>query len=170
MLIVLVGPKGSGKSHIGRALERRLGVSFFHVEPLWMEYHARCKAEGRAPVISEGIGVVHPAVSDAVQRHGKVCIETTGASTEILEGLTALAPPEARCIVRVRVPLELCLERIARRDPTHQIPMDEVSIRKVYDLSLQAGVDPDLVLDNIDLSEDEIVTAFRPLIEGAPGR
>jgi shikimate kinase len=34
MFIVLVGPKGSGKSHIGRTLERELGVLFFHVEPV----------------------------------------------------------------------------------------------------------------------------------------
>src|SRR5688572_13495016 len=36
MFVILVGAKGSGKSHIGRILEARLGVHFFHVEPLWL--------------------------------------------------------------------------------------------------------------------------------------
>jgi shikimate kinase len=60
MLVLLVGPKGSGKSHIGRILEQQLGVSFFHVEPLWMSYYAECQASGRQPVITEGIAKVLP--------------------------------------------------------------------------------------------------------------
>ncbi len=53
MFVLLVSPKGSGKSHIGRTLEKHLGVLFFHVEPLWLEYYAECQASWRQPVISE---------------------------------------------------------------------------------------------------------------------
>jgi shikimate kinase len=55
MLVLLVGPKGSSKSHIGRILEQHFGVSFFHVEPLWMSYCAECQVSERQPVITEGI-------------------------------------------------------------------------------------------------------------------
>ena len=80
MLIVLIGPKGSGKSYIGRTIEARLGVHFFHVEPLWLEYHAECKASNREPVISEGIAKVHPVLMRALETCVHVCVETTGAS------------------------------------------------------------------------------------------
>lgn len=66
MFILLVGPKGSGKSHIGRIIERRLGVHFFHVEPLWMAYHAQCKSLGRKPTVAEGIRAVHPKIAEAL--------------------------------------------------------------------------------------------------------
>ena len=35
---ILVGPKGSGKTFIGNALEDRLGILFIRVEKLLIEY------------------------------------------------------------------------------------------------------------------------------------
>lgn len=160
MFVLLVGPKGSGKSHIGRVLERHLGVHFFHVEPLWMSYHAECKAKGQAPDIPDGIRAVHPKIREALTHHKHVCVETTGASPEILSGLLSLAPEQDTLVVRLAAPLELCLERVVSRDPTHQIPMDVESIKKVYQLSTSADIPAALVLENLALSEAEIVHLF----------
>jgi len=120
MFIVLVGPKGSGKTHIGRVLESRLGVHFFHVEPHWMAYYAECKAGGQAPVIAGGIAGVHPRIRDALSVHAHVCVETTGASTEILGALLALSDPAQTLVARITAPLQLCMERVATRDQTEQ--------------------------------------------------
>lgn len=164
MFVLLIGPKGSGKSHIGRLLERHLGVHFFHVEPLWMAYYADCKAAGQEPEIPEGIRVVHPRIQEALATYQHVCVETTGASPEILNDLLSLAPPKDTLTVRLVVPLEVCLERVASRDQTHQIPMDVEGIKKVYHLSASAEVNPTLVIENLALSEAEIVSVFESRI------
>ena len=164
MLVLLVGPKGSGKSHVGRVLERHLGVHFLHVEPLWMRYHAACKARGEEPLVPAGIEVVHPAIQEALQRHRDVCVETTGASPEILEDLLRVAPKHATVVVRVAAPLELCLRRAASRDQTNQIPMEPAQLEKVYRLSTAAEIPAALVLENIDLSDADIVRQIRPLL------
>lgn len=160
MLILLVGPKGSGKSHIGRTLERKLGVVFFHVEPLWMDYYAECKGAGRPPTIPEGILRVHPHIAAALADGADVCVETTGASSEILNDLLGISPASERLVARVDAPLELCLRRIASRDQANQIPMDVEMIRKVHALSIAAPLQPDLTLNNTALLEDDIVSAF----------
>jgi aspartate racemase len=160
VLILLVGPKGSGKSHIGRTLERKLGVVFFHVEPLWMDYYAECKSAGREPAITEGIARVHPRVAAALASGSDVCVETTGASPEILDDLLRIGSAAQRLVARVDAPLELCLRRIAGRDQANQIPLDLETIRKVHALSVAAPLQPDLTLDNIGLAEDDIVSAF----------
>jgi len=165
VLVLLVGPKGSGKSHISRILEARLGVHFFHAEPLWMAFHAECKAAGRQPTIPEGIARVHPLVARALREHEHVCIETTGASPEILMDLLSLAPEPERLIVRVKVPLDLCLQRVMTRDPTHQIPTELEMVRQVHALSEALELEPDLVLENADLTESEIVALFREALE-----
>lgn len=161
MFVLLVGPKGSGKSHIGRVLERRLGVHFFHVEPLWMAYYAECKVKGQTPNIQEGIRIVHPKISNALTAHEHVCVETTGASPEILNDLVSLASEQNTLVVRLAVPLELCLERVASRDQTHQIPMDAENIKKVYQLSTSADINAALVLENLALTEAEVVHLFK---------
>jgi shikimate kinase len=170
MFILLVGPKGSGKSHIGRILEERLGVHFCHVEPLWMDYYARCRAAGQQPTIPEGMAAVHPHITRALKEHAHVCVETTGASPEILNDLLRLALPAATLAVRVRAPLALCLERIAARDQTHQVPMDTDSIRRMYALSEGAAIQPQLVIDNQTLSAEEIVVGFAGLIAHNPSQ
>lgn len=164
MFILLVGPKGSGKTHIGRILEARLGVHFFHVEPLWLAYHAECKAAGRQPVIAEGIAKVHPVLARALEEHAHVCAETTGASAEILDALLSLRPRSDTIIARVTAPLDLSLQRISARDQSHQIPLDEATIRKVNALSESLSLDPDVVLNNERLTDDGIVEAFRNTI------
>jgi len=160
VFILLVGPKGSGKSHIGRTLERRLGIPFFHVEPLWMAYHAECKASGRDPSIAEGISRVHPLIAAALREHEHLCVETTGASPEILADLVSIAGSSKLLVARVSAPLDLCLHRIAARDQENQIPADAETIRKVYALSLAAPLHADLRLENEALSEGDIVSAF----------
>jgi dephospho-CoA kinase len=160
VFILLIGPKGSGKSHIGRVLEARLGVHFFHVEPLWLEYYAECEAFGRQPVIAEGIARVHPVLVRALDRHSHVCVETTGASPEILDALLSLRPRSEIIVGRVCAPLELCLQRVSSRDQTHQIPVEMETVRKVYALSESLQLRSDIMLNNVQLTESEIMGLF----------
>lgn len=160
MLILLIGPKGSGKSYIGRTLEARLGVHFFHVEPLWLEYYAECKASNREPVIAEGIAKVHPALIHALDEHVHVCVETTGASPEILAALLSLRPREETIVARVSAPLEVCLLRVSGRDQAYQIPMETEAVRKLHGLSESLQLRSDITLDNVALTESEIAELF----------
>lgn len=160
MLILLIGPKGSGKSYIGRVLEKHLSVHFFLVEPHWMDYYAECNAAGLQPSIAGGIARVHPLIQQAMQTHQHVCVETTGASKEILDDLLSLTRSEDTLIVRIFVPLRVCLERIAQRDQTDQIQMDIKPIREVYALSQALKIDAGLTIKNINLNEEEIIVLF----------
>lgn len=161
MLILLVGPKGSGKSHVGRLIEARLGVHFFHVEPHWMGYHADCAAAGRPVSIAEGIGRVHSLIADQLRSGEAVCVETTGASAEILDDLLVLGKHFGLLLVRVEAPLALCLKRVAARDQTNQIPMSEEGIRGVYARAAAVDLPFDIVLENKGLTEEQILRPFK---------
>jgi len=160
MLVLLIGPKGSGKSHIGRLLEARLGVCFFHVEPLWMAYYEECTRDARQPMIAEGITRVHPAIAAALERHQHVCVETTGASPEILDGLLHLGKQAGLLLARVKAPLSLCMERIMSRDQTCQIPMEPDKIRRVYELGESLDLPFAIELENIALTDEQVLEPF----------
>ncbi len=160
MLILLVGPKGSGKSHIGRILQTHRGIHFFRVEPHWQLYHADCASSGEQPVVAAGIARVHPHLAGSLRRYEHVCVETTGASSEILSYLLSLRPVQETLVARITAPLDLCLQRIANRDQTYQVPMDIESVKKVYVLSETAAVKADLIIRNEWLTESQIVEIF----------
>ena len=164
MLILLIGPKGSGKSYIGRLLEERLGVHFFHVELLWMAYYADCGEAGRGPSIEEGIARAHPSVAKMLEEHSHVCVETTGASREILEDLMRLGEGTGLLLVRVKAPLEVCLKRIAARDQAHQIPVDEAMIRRIFELSEALDLPFDVVLENTSLTKQQLLVQVASLL------
>jgi hypothetical protein len=115
-----------------------------------MNYYAECQASGRQPVILEGIARVRPLIADALRTHEHVCVETTGASAEIVNDL--LTHPSNILVARISAPLELCLERIATRDQTNQFLRDVEAIRKVYVLSDSVELRPDLRLENVQLT------------------
>ena len=164
MLILLIGPKGSGKSYVGRLLESALKVRFLHVEPLWMEYYADCERESRARSITEGIKTVRPAIVAALREHDHVCVETTGASPEILDDLISLGTAAGVLLVRIHAPLTTCLARIATRDTTHQILMDTEAIKQVYALSSKVTARFAVTLENVSLTDHEILEAFAPFL------
>ena len=158
MFVILVGPKGSGKTHVGRTLEQSLGIHFFHVEPLWMAFYADCDAQGRPRNTQDGIERVHPQIAHALQAHEHVCVETTGASSEILDGLLSLWPANRTLVVRLWAPLDTCLMRIEGRDQTEQIQMSADRIQTVYEKSVMASIPSHVTLDTSVLSEEEIVS------------
>lgn len=160
MLILLIGAKGSGKSHVGRLLESALGIHFCHVEPLWMAYHAACKERGEQPSIAEGIATVHPVIVSALHEYAHVSVETTGASEEILADLLRLGQAVGVFLVRLQVPLERCLQRIAERDQRQQIPMEVEAIKEVYRLSTALALPVDLIIENSELDDEQILQQF----------
>jgi chloramphenicol 3-O-phosphotransferase len=110
---------------------------------------------------------VHPQIRAALEKAEHLCVDTTGASPEILDDLLALAPPRETLVVRVHAPLATCLARIAARDPARQIPADRATIEKVYALSVTAPIDAAFTLENVALSDREIADRFREALRPA---
>ena len=99
-------------------------------------------------------------VKSTFRDHKNVCIELTGASSEIFDELISLGRGAGILLVRVEASLETCLRRIANRDQTQQIPMDRASIEKVYRLSASLNMLFDLLIQNERAAEHEIVQSF----------
>ena len=96
----------------------------------------------------------------ALEAGGPVCVETTGASAEILDDLLAIGRRFGLLLVRVEAPLAVCLERVVARDQTDQIPMAEDGIREVHARSAAVDLPFDIVLENVGLTDEEILRPF----------
>ena len=140
MLIVLIGPKGSGKSHVGRLLAQQFGIHFVDAELHWMEYYARCALAGVDHDIGEGAELIRAHVQETLVSAEDVCVETTGVSYVVLSAFLALRPAEQTRIVRLSAPLDLCLQRIEQRDPAVHVPVGIAQIERMHASSMELNV------------------------------
>ena len=163
-LLVLVGPKGVGKTTLGKMMARQSGAHFLEVEAI-----AGRVLESRGHVIDESyaecafaeIVRVVEAISD---RHRIVVLETTGASLHTPAFLTALRRLHDVKLIRVLSSAEACAQRIAARDSTRQIDVSAELVREMQRRSDALELDWDRTLVNDPpLGADAVLAALKDL-------
>lgn len=163
-VIVLVGPKGAGKSTIGTLLSKELGIHFLRAEPLFLEAREHLGTSD-ASVERRGFESVLAAVSDALGRHDTVCFESTGVSRHLSWVLDQLRPKARVLPVRVVATVNQCLSRIYSRETAIHIPVSDDRIEAINALAAEVTFPWSAELDNRgDFDRDHIKTTIANLL------
>ena len=153
----MIGPKGSGKTYLGRLLQARLAVGFVDVEAVFRGLPDPTR-------VSEGYDRVAGLVAERLQSEPAVSLELTGAAPEtagLLDGLGRIGTLRR---VRVTAPLELCLARIAHRDADVHLPASEEVIRKVHAISDGLELAFDLTIESGRDDEETVLRRVADLL------
>ena len=145
VLYTLVGPKGSGKSHIGRRIEKLTGIQFLRVEPLWLQL-----AEG-----DDGWSRVKREIDNLFLQYDKVIIESLGAGEGFNQMYASLKDNYEVKLIKVETDLEECLRRVRSRDNTNHIPVSDERVREYNRISASVKHPWDAVIDNNGPATDE---------------
>lgn len=154
ILYMLIGPKGSGKTHVGMLVHRYTDVHFLHVEPIWL---ALAPSE-------DGWQKVEAAVDAAFRTHDQVMIESLGAGEGFEAFYRSLAAKYPVKMIRVFADLDTCLARVRTRSSTDHIPVSDDKVAEYNRIA--AGVTYPWVLEidnNQPASDDTILAAIRRL-------
>jgi shikimate kinase len=135
VIIVLVGPKGAGKSYLGQRMRDDLGLNFLEVERIWVELKSEGELSDKS-FADEGTRRVLARIANALNTNpAAVIIESTGAAPwfhGFLRQLQDLATVE---FVKVTAPIEICLQRIEQRDSSIHLPASRELIERTYAIS-----------------------------------
>ena len=156
-VVVWVGAKGVGKSYLGRLAAERLGVGFVDVEAIF-------RAMPDPSSVRAGYRRVLDEVLRRLPRDRAVSLELTGAAPESADLLAQLADVSTLRLVRVRAPLDLCLQRIAARCATTHLPATEELIRRVHERSEELELPFDLVVESGVESDAQVAARLAPLL------
>jgi shikimate kinase len=169
-VLVLVGPKGSGKTYIGSLVERELGVYFLRVEPIFLQNIRSSRLTGTA-LDEEGYLKVLAEMDSVLTREPGIIIESTGASDAFPAFLHALRSRYEVTLVSIRTPLERCLERVRSRDQTMHIPVSDDRVAEINERAAVVRLPWDLEIDNSGpASSDVIIDHVRRLLSRRPPR
>ena len=163
--VVLVGPKGAGKTTIGRMVEAALGAHFVEVEAVARRALAEAGGAIDGAYARRTFGMILEEVEAAARGAPAVVLETTGASAETPRFLAALRERFETVLVRVTASRAVCERRIAGRDQARQIQVGSDLVREMHARSLALSLAWDVEIDNeAGVGEAEVVRALRPYL------
>ncbi len=163
-ILVLVGPKGSGKTTLGRFLEGEPGVHFLEVEAIAKSVLSEMGGVIDEHYASRAFEAIAERVEQISGQYRIIVIETTGASEETPAFLGRLARAHEVSLVRVRARAETCAERIRTRDQSRQVDVTPELIAKMHERTEALSLNWDFELDNDPpMTREQVLVALRAL-------
>jgi shikimate kinase len=164
LVFALIGPKGSGKTHIGFLLEKKCGIKFLNVEKMGIDNIPKSKLTGME-LIKEGFHFEELEIDRILSTQDAVAFENTGAHMYFYVVLERLRSKYDVKLVKVFSPLETCYSRIKQRDAGAQIPISDDMVRSINERAAEVDLKWHLTVDNSEMPSDEkIASMFRALL------
>ena len=154
-IFILIGPKGSGKSFIGRLIEKRFQIHFIPVEQALLNFKSddKLKDEEYHAAVYQRIEAL---ILAGIAEHSSVSFESTGISHHFDQLLAKLKTQHHVVLIRVQADDAICISRISSRDQSQHIPLKESEILMVNELSRKRDFDFDLSINNNQNNADAI--------------
>lgn len=160
-LIILLGPKGSGKTYIGSLIEKSSNILFFRVEPEFIKIR-KDRSYFDADYIIEGFRIIGEKLTKLFAENDSIIIETTGVADEFWQMVQCIKNKGIRVLlVKIEVPIDICLQRVKERSSVDHIGVSDSDVNKINSLSIKKAYDYDVLLQNVDLNDDEILRIFK---------
>lgn len=164
-LVVLVGPKGAGKSVIGRMIESRFNAHFVDAERIAIRVLRSMGGIIDETYARRAFEEITRAIRAVEADHALIVIETTGASKETIGFLRRLMSRYEVRLIQVRASVETCARRVKTRNQSKQISVPDALIRTMHARSESLNLPWDIRIDNDDeRTVDEIEALLRPHI------
>ena len=158
-LFMLIGPKGSGKTHIGTLVQQHTDIVFLRVEPIWL---------GLRPN-EDGWKKVEAIIDTMLQKHDKVMIESLGIGEGFSKFHASLAEKYSIKMIRVYADLETCFIRVKTRNTAEHIAVSDDKVVEFNEIASAVTYTWDLEINNNDLTPDkDIISAIQSInaVEG----
>jgi len=154
-LFMLIGPKGSGKTHIGTLVHQHTDIVFLRVELIWISLQPG----------EDGWKKVETEIDALFQKHEKVMVESLGIGEGFNQFHASLAEKYSIRMIRVYADLETCFNRVKTRNNAEHIPVSDNRVTEFNQLASAVTFDWDLEIYNNDLTPDkDIVSAILSIL------
>lgn len=165
-IVLLIGPKGSGKSFIGTLMAERLGFDLVRVEDR-IRGIRRDRSIDDATYVEDAFRVAEAFVRERSERNDRVVFESTGLTDSFDAMLTRLRADHRVITIGVEAGDVLCLERVRTRDASIHIAVSDDQVAEINRRVRERARTTDFTLSNERTEPDELVERIRGFLESA---
>ena len=159
-LFLLIGPKGSGKTHIGTLVNQYTDIAFLRVEPIWLSLKPN----------EDGWNKVEAEIDSLFERQDKVMIESLGIGEEFRKFHASLAEKYSIKLIRVYADLDTCFTRVKTRNNAEHIAVSDDKVTEFNQLASAVTHDWDLEINNNEpIPDEEIIDAIQTISSSERG-
>ncbi|CAG1016642.1 hypothetical protein ANAEL_05735 [Anaerolineales bacterium] len=145
ILYMLIGPKGSGKTHIGTLVNKSTDIKFLRVEPVWLTVKPG----------EDSWKKVEDAVDAEFQTHNKVMVESLGAGEDFKRYYASLKEKYTIKMIRVYADSNVCLERVRNRNSVDHIPVSDDKVVEYNRIAAAVSYNWNAEINNNKFASDE---------------
>src|SRR5574342_1244579 len=138
ILFMLIGPKGSGKTHIGIGVSQHTDIVFLRVEPIWLTLQPD----------EDGWKKVEAVIDAMFQKQDKVMIESLGIGEGFGKFHASLAEKYSFKMIRVYADLETCFTRVKTRNNVEHIAVSDDRVAEFNKIASAVTYNWDLEINN----------------------
>lgn len=159
-LFVLIGPKGSGKTHIGTLVNQHTDIVFLRVEPIWLSLKPG----------EDGWEKAEAAIDALFQKRDKVMIESLGISEGFSKFHASLAEKYSIKLIRVYANLETCFTRVKTRNNADHIAVSDDKVAEFNKIASAVTYNWDLEINNNEpIPDEKIINAIQSINDSERG-
>ena len=151
---MLIGPKGSGKTHIGTLVDKYTDIAFLRVEPIWLSLKSH----------ENGWKKVEATIDAMFTKHDKVMIESLGAGEAFSKFYASLAEKYLIKMIRVYADLETCFTRVKMRNNVEHIAVSDEKVVEFNKIAAAVTYNWSLEINNnVPASDRDIINAIQSI-------
>lgn len=157
-VFILIGPKGSGKTYIGKLLEKKLKITFINVEALLIKYIEENDLT-TDKLNRHGFDIEEQEIDRVLSEENSVIFDATGASIYLPSFLESLGTKYLVKYVKIFCPNEVCFKRVKARVSSEQFKVSDELVLEINNRAKDLVLNWDLIIDNTSFKSSDDITA-----------
>lgn len=154
-ILLLIGPKGSGKTFIGQLLQHHYQINFLRVED-WVKEFRRKPDLSSDDYLRQVFGLIEEGVRKALGENRIITFESTGLTDHFDAMIASLKKDFLVTTIGVQTDPDLCVQRVKTRDASMHLPFSESQIKAINKAATQKNMATDFQLDNSNRTVEEL--------------
>jgi shikimate kinase len=161
-IYLLIGQKGSGKSHIGTLLDHNFNIRFLRVEN-WVKAIKQERKINDESYLKEVFQTIEKGVRNELRIQNSITFESTGLTKYFDQMLESLNNDFNVITVKIKAAPELCLQRVKSRNQSIHINISDKEVKSINEAVFKKRLIADFNIDNNNKSDVELIIELKKI-------